>query len=73
MSDGNRVLFFFPKRPNQAVTRLVSFQVFVVCVLVLIFGEDNHAVAGRVGSWCVPRSDVAVVQRHTSYIVAVAT
>jgi hypothetical protein len=53
MSDGNRVLFFFPKRPNQAVTRLVSFQVFVVCVLVLIFGEDNHAVAGRVGSWCV--------------------
>jgi hypothetical protein len=45
-------LFFFANRVNLAVSRLVAFQVFLVTLLLLIFGEGSGT-PGQTGQWCV--------------------
>jgi hypothetical protein len=50
---GQKVLFFFPKKVNVLQNRLTSFQVFLVSLWILVFGEDASAIPGMVGHWCV--------------------
>ena len=47
-------LFFFPNRVNVLVQRLVAFQVFLVSLLLLIFGQGSGT-PGQTGAWYVPR------------------
>ncbi len=44
-------LFFFPAHANILVQRLVSFQVFLVSLFVLIFGQGDGNTPGHTGQW----------------------
>ncbi len=46
-------LFFFPKRVNVLGQRLVSFQIFLVSLWILVFGETASKIPGESGEWCV--------------------
>jgi hypothetical protein len=46
-------LFFFPKRVNVLGQRLVSFQIFLVSLWILVFGETASKIPGKSGEWCV--------------------
>ncbi len=46
-------LFFYPKRVNVLGQRLVSFQIFLVSLWILVFGETASKIPGESGEWCV--------------------
>ncbi len=46
-------LFFYPKRVNVLGQRLVSFQIFLVSLWILVFGETASKSPGESGEWCV--------------------